>query len=145
MQDRTISDEQMSSNHVSSHLKLIPSEGRLHNNLFWITPVKTTNYYLEIQLLYPRRITHVATQGGYSGQTVEQFYIRLSDPAGVWEDYTENGKMKVSIPKNKGVQTMGCPPASTVTLCPAGFVKLSLKSLEVFESECESLRSLKCL
>ena len=88
----------MSSNYEHS-TSYSASEARLNSLHYWTSPDSPdSGYYLEVKLLLLRHITHIATQGGSDYSFVSRFYIRLSGQGGFWQDYTEDGKTKVSIP-----------------------------------------------
>ena len=102
MENAKITDEQIS---ASTHFKHFePYEGRLNlkGGRGWYAKYNKRDEYLQIDFKRKVNITAVATQGGHPKKLlyVKEYKLSISDDGEIWNEYTENGKIKVSSIKN---------------------------------------------
>ncbi len=72
-----------------------PVDARLWHSNFW-GYLWANQYYLTVNLIYPRRITHISTQGGSDKNYVKKFSVKFKLPNGTIIDYEEKGNQRVS-------------------------------------------------
>ena len=72
-----------------------PTHARLNHNSFWEISSGDI-YYLNVNLISLRRITHISTQGGSNTNYVTTFSVRFKNLDGTIVEYEENGKTRVS-------------------------------------------------
>ena len=74
------------------------TKARLDYDSYWLSDVSK---YMTVNLISPRRITHIATQGGIDpGNYVKYmsfFAVKFKLLNGTLIDYMENGKIRVSF------------------------------------------------
>ncbi|XP_022804806.1 lactadherin-like [Stylophora pistillata] len=72
----------------------LPHHARLSNSKAWVPDKKDRNPWIQVDLQYSRNITAIATQG-FSGSYVTRYYVSFSSDGNNWNNYTEQGKVKV--------------------------------------------------
>ena len=71
-----------------------PYYARLSNSKAWLPDPNDNDPWIKVNLQFSRNITAIATQG-FSGSYVNRYYVSYSSDGNKWQNYTEQGKVKV--------------------------------------------------
>ena len=100
MESGKIENDQITASSHTNHYE--PYEGRLHINggRGWHAEFTRMIEYLQIDFKREVNITAVATQGqADENRYVKEYKLNMSDDGQIWNEYTENGKTKVTVAK----------------------------------------------
>jgi hypothetical protein len=85
----------MTASSTSSHDTGPATHARLDHSSFW--GIRWTGPYLSVNLISPRRITHISIQCGSNAYYVKKFSVKFKTVNGTIIDYKENGERRVSL------------------------------------------------